>query len=133
MKKLMLIAGAAVIAMVTGAQAEGDAEAGEKVFRKCKACHMVGDKAKNRVGPVLNGVVGMEIASNADYKYSKGMMAYAEEKGTWEEETLMTYLMDPRGTVKGTKMAFAGLKKEEDVNDVIAYLKQFDENGAASN
>lgn len=129
----MLIAGAALATMITGAHAEGDPEAGEKVFRKCKACHMVGENAKNRVGPVLNGIVGSEIAANGDYKYSKGMMEFAEEKTTWDEETLMVYLMDPRGTVKGTKMAFAGLKKEEEVNDVIAYLKQFDGNGAATN
>ncbi|MXN66196.1 c-type cytochrome [Stappia sp. GBMRC 2046] len=133
MKKLMLIAGAAVVAMISGAHAEGDAAAGEKVFRKCKACHMVGEKAKNRVGPVLNGVVGREVATVGDYKYSKGMMEFGEGGKVWDEETLMVYLMDPRGTVKGTKMAFAGLKKEEDVNNVIAYLEQFDANGAESN
>ena len=99
--------------------AEGDAAAGEKVFRKCKACHVV-DKEQNRVGPHLVGVVGREAGAVEDFKYSKAL----KESGiVWDEENLKKYLADPRGFIKGNRMAFAGLKKEEDLADVIAYLK----------
>ncbi|HEX6144692.1 MAG TPA: cytochrome c family protein [Geminicoccaceae bacterium] len=115
-----LMAAAGVLLLGAGAaQAEGDAEAGEKVFNKCKACHNA-EEAKNKIGPHLVGVVGREAGSVEDYRYSSAM----EESGiTWDEETLSAYLADPRGYVKGTKMAFAGLKKEEEVADVIAYLQ----------
>lgn len=105
---------------------DGDTEDGEKVFKKCKACHMVGPDAKNRVGPMLNGVVGRASAQVEGYKYSKAMQG---AELTWDEETLTTYLANPRKAVKGTKMAFAGLKKEDDLEDIIAYLAQFDLEG----
>ncbi|WP_424932207.1 c-type cytochrome [Amaricoccus macauensis] len=109
----------------TSALAQGDAEAGEKVFRKCKACHMVGEGAKNRVGPTLNGVVGREIASVEDFNYSDAFMEKASEGMVWDHENLAGYLTDPKGYIPGNKMAFAGLRKEEDVADVIAYLEGF--------
>ncbi|MEM8754360.1 MAG: cytochrome c family protein [Pseudomonadota bacterium] len=99
--------------------AAGDAEAGEKVFRKCQACHVV-DEEKNRVGPHLVGVIGRQAGSIDGFRYSK---AFEELDFEWTEERLADYLADPRGYVKGTKMAFAGLRKEEDVADVIAYLR----------
>ncbi len=116
----------AATAVAAPALAEGDAEEGEKVFRKCKACHMVGEDAKNRVGPQLNGIVGAEIAHVEDFRYSDAFTARKEEGLTWTEENLATYLEDPKGMIPGTKMVFAGLRKEEDRQDVIAYLKQFD-------
>ena len=102
----------------------GDAAKGAKVYKKCVSCHMIGDKAKNRVGPQLNGIIGRDIASLADYKYSKGMTAYAEKEKAWNEENLAAYLANPRKTVKGTRMAFAGLRKQKDRDNVIAYLKE---------
>ncbi|WP_439124161.1 c-type cytochrome [Marivita sp.] len=96
--------------------------AGEKVFGKCKACHQVGDGAKNRSGPVLNGVVGADIAAVDGFKYSKVL---SEMDGAWTEEALAGFLANPRGYAKGTKMSFAGLKKEEDIAAVTAYLSTF--------
>ena len=97
----------------------GDAAAGEKVFKKCKACHTL-EEGKNRVGPSLAGVVGRAAGTVEGYKYSKAM----KESGlTWDEATLDTFLTKPKDLVKKTKMAFAGLKKEEDRANVIAYLK----------
>jgi len=125
MKKIVL-AGLMSALMPFAAFAEGDVEAGEKVFKKCKACHMVGTNAKNRVGPTLNGVVGRASAQVEGYKYSKAMIA---AELTWDEETLTTYLANPRKAVKGTKMAFAGLKKDADLENIIAYLAQFDTDG----
>ena len=97
--------------------------AGEKVFGKCKACHQVGDGAKNRSGPVLNGVVGADIASVDGFKYSKVL---SEMDGAWTEEALAGFLANPRGYAKGTKMSFAGLKKEDDIAAVTAYLSTFE-------
>ena len=120
MLKFAVIALGAFAITLGAAQAqEGDPAAGEKVFRKCKACH-VADEEKNRVGPHLVGIVGRPNASVEGYKYSSAMV---EHGGEWTEERLDEYLADPRGVVKGTKMSFAGLKKEQDRLDVIAYLK----------
>jgi cytochrome c len=102
--------------------AEGDAAKGEKVFVKCKACHEV-EKGVNRVGPSLKGVIGRPFAAVADYKYSEDMIAKGKEGKIWDEATLAAYLPDPKAMVPKSKMAFAGLKKPEEVADVIAYLK----------
>jgi cytochrome c len=104
------------------AQEEGDAEAGERVFNKCKACHQVGADAKNRVGPVLTGVVGREAAAVEDFKYSDAMLEKKTEGLVWTEEHLSEYLENPKGYIPGNKMSFAGLKKPEERADVIAYL-----------
>ena len=124
------IAAAMAVLAVTGfagsALAEGDAAAGEKVFRKCKACHQVGDGAKNRVGPILNGIIDNEIASIEGYKYSKAFMAKKEEGMIWTAEELDAFLAKPKKYIKGTKMSFAGLKKEADRADMIAYLMTFE-------
>ena len=100
--------------------AEGDPAKGEKVFRKCKACHVVNEE-KNRVGPHLVAIIGRSAGAVEGFKYSKAM----KESGiTWTEENLSAYLSDPRGFIKGNRMAFAGLKKEVEIVNVIAYLKQ---------
>ena len=130
MKRMMVIAGAALLATTTVALADGDPAKGEKVFRKCKACHMIGEKAKNRVGPELNGIVGRKIASIESFKYSKGMTKFGETHDVWSEELLHEYLPKPRDLVKGTKMAFAGLKKDEDITNLVAYLAQFNDDGS---
>ncbi len=100
--------------------AAGDVAAGEKVFRKCKACHVV-NKEQNRVGPHLVGIFGREAGAVDGFRYSKAMAASGI---VWDEETIGAYLQDPKGYIKGNRMAFAGLKKEEDVVNVIAYLKE---------
>jgi cytochrome c len=121
-KKLILAALASAVLFAVPAHAEGDAAAGEKVFAKCKACHEV-EKGVNKVGPTLKGVVGRKAASVEGYKYSEAMIAKGAEGVVWDEATLAAYLPDPKGFVPKTKMAFAGLKKPEDVANVIAYLK----------
>lgn len=130
MQRLLMIAGAAMIAFTAQASAEGDAAAGEKVFRKCKACHVVGEGAKNRVGPVLNGVVGRAWGQVDGYKYSANLLELADADGrVWDEETLDAYLTKPKDVIPKGKMAFAGLRKDEDRANVIAYLAQFSADG----
>ncbi|EPX85601.1 c-type cytochrome [Salipiger mucosus] len=99
------------------------ADAGERVFRKCKACHQVGEGAKNRTGPQLNGVVGREIGGLDGFKYSNSM---SDMEGAWDAEALHGFLADPRGYVKGTRMAFAGLRDEGDIDAVVEYLRTFE-------
>lgn len=138
--KFASFAAAAAIAITAGAaQAQDfDVEAGEKIFQRCMACHVVGENARNRVGPVLNGVVGREWGAVEDFKrYSKGregtMMQIIEDSEThpvWDYATLDAYLTNPKDIISRGAMAFAGLRKEEDRVNVIAYLAQFDADGA---
>ena len=100
-------------------------EEGEKVFRKCKSCHQVGDGAKNRSGPILNGIVGHPAGAVDGFRYSN-VMADAGAGGlVWTEEELAAFLAKPKAYMKGTKMSFAGLRKDEDIAAVIEYLKSF--------
>ncbi|AZO28414.1 MULTISPECIES: cytochrome c family protein [Mesorhizobium] len=120
----------AILTVISSAQAQnpspGDAGAGAVVFKRCMACHQVGPDAKNGVGPVLNGVVGRPAGTYPGYSYS----AANKNSGlTWDEPTLTTYLRAPRKLVPGTKMTFAGLSKDQEIADVIAYLKQFNAEG----
>ena len=86
----------------------GDVSHGEKVFKKCSACHLVNKGGENKIGPALYGVIGRKVASKQDYKYSKAMAAYDKN---WTFEEMNGYLKKPQGYIKGTKMAFAGLRK----------------------
>ena len=97
----------------------GDATAGEKVFKRCKACHYI-DRKKNKSGPHLVNVVGRAAGAVDGFKYSKAM---AGSGLVWDEATLAGFLAKPKKYLKGTKMSFAGLKKESDIANVIAYLK----------
>ncbi len=106
--------------------ADGHLDKGKKVFNKCKACHAVGEGAKNKVGPQLNGIIGAKIASVEGFKYSKAFMAKKEEGVVWSEGELDAYLLKPKKHTPGTKMSFAGLRKEEDRANVIAYLMTFE-------
>ncbi len=97
----------------------GDITHGEKVFKKCSACHMVAADGKNMIGPNLWGVIGRNAGAIQDYKYSKAMIAYGKE---WTFEEMNAYLIKPQAYIKGTKMAFAGLRKEKDRASVILYM-----------
>ncbi len=119
------IAGAALVASAGVATAQ-DAAAGEKIFAKCKICHQIGENAKNAVGPVLNGVVGRPAGSYPGYNYSE---ANKTSGITWDEANLKAYLKNPREKVPGTKMVFPGLPSDDDIANVIAYLKQFAADG----
>lgn len=120
-------------------QAAGDAENGEKVFRKCATCHMVGENARNKVGPVLTGVIGRTAGTSEDFRYGASIIAAGEAGLVWSEEEIFTYLENPRGFLSDklddksarSKMAFR-LRKEEDRQDVIAYLATFSEGDAAA-
>ena len=120
-KKAVFAALASAVLFAAPAHAAGDAAAGEKVFAQCKACHE-NEKGVNKVGPTLKGVVGRKAASVPDYKYSAAMVKKGEEGVVWDEATLTQYLPNPKAMVPGTKMAFGGLKKPDDVANVIAYL-----------
>ena len=98
-----------------------DVDNGAKVFKKCMACHAIDDK--NKIGPSLKGIVGRKAATVEGFKYSDAMLAKGAEGVVWDEATLATYLPDPKAFVPGTKMAFPGLKKPEEVTDLIAFLK----------
>ena len=100
----------------------GDVAHGEKVFKKCSACHLVNKGGENKIGPALYGVIGRKVASKQDYKYSKAMAAYDKD---WTFEEMNGYLKKPQSYIKGTKMAFAGLRKEKDRASVILYLNKY--------
>jgi cytochrome c len=100
-----------------------DAAAGEKAFAVCKACHQIGDTAKNAVGPVLNGLIGRKAGSVEGYNYSD---ANKNSGITWDEATFSEYIKDPKAKIPGTKMAFAGIKDEQKIKDLIAFLHTFD-------
>jgi len=118
--KALAIAAILAFGAPATALAEGNPEDGAKVFRKCLACHTVEAGGKHKVGPNLHGVIGRASAMAEDYRYSKAM----QEAGlTWDEPTLTQYLENPRKFLKGTKMSFAGLRKEQEILDVIAFIK----------
>ena len=110
---------------IAALMAMGDITTGEKVFKKCAACHSIVKGGKNNIGPALYNVVGRKIGSVNDYKYSKALTEYGKE---WTFDELNGYLIKPAKWIKGTKMAFAGLRKEKDRASVILYLNQNSDN-----
>ncbi len=110
---------------IAALMAMGDLATGEKVFKKCSACHSIVKGGKNNIGPALYNVVGRKVGAVSDYKYSKALSAYEKE---WTLEELNGYLIKPAKWIKGTKMAFAGLRKEKDRASVIMYLNQNSDN-----
>jgi cytochrome c len=103
-----------------------DAENGAEVFKKCRACHQVGETAKNAVGPKLNGLFGRKAGSIEGFSYSD---ANKNSGVTWDDATFANYIKDPRAAMPGNKMAFAGIKDEQDIKDLTAFLKQYDATG----
>ncbi len=114
-------------AIATSALADDPLAAGKKVFGKCKACHMIGEDAKNKVGPNLNNLIGRTAGSLPDFEYSDAMKSAGASGVIWSEETLSHYLAKPRDFVPDNKMAFSGLRKEQQIKDIIAYLASFSE------
>ena len=110
---------------IAALMALGDVNAGEKIFKKCAACHSINQGGANKIGPALYNVVGRKIGSVADYKYSNAFVEYGKE---WNFEELNGFLTKPSKWIKGTKMAYAGLRKEEDRASMIKYLNQNSDN-----
>ena len=127
MKKLTLsvLAVVASSAAASGALAQ-DVAAGKTSFNKCLPCHAIGDGAKNKVGPELNGIDGRKSGTAPDYNYSD---ANKNSGVTWNKEQFLEYIKDPKAKIPGTKMAFAGIKNEKEANDLWAYVSQFDKDG----
>jgi cytochrome c len=127
MKKMTvsLLVAVTSLAAVQGARAQ-DVSAGENSFKKCLACHSIGDGAKNKVGPVLNGLDGRKSGTVEGFNYSDA------NKGsgiTWSKDQFLNYIKDPKAKIPGTKMVFAGIKNEKEANDLWAYISQFDKDG----
>jgi cytochrome c len=120
--KLTIALALAIAALGTPAIAGGDVELGEKVFKKCKACHTIEADGKNKVGPNLHGIVGAEAGRNSDFKYSDALKEKVAEGLVWTEENLRMWLEDPQKFAKKSKMVLK-LNKDEDRDNVIAYLK----------
>src|SRR6476469_471463 len=127
MKKLSFgaLAGIAASAIASAALAQ-DVAAGKTSFNKCMACHSIGEGAKNKVGPELNGIDGRKSGTAEGYSYSD---ANRNSGITWSKDAFLEYIKDPKAKIPGTKMAFAGIKNEKEANDLWAYIAQFDKDG----
>ena len=123
----MRIVLAATLALGVAAQAAPamaqDAAAGQRVFNQCRACHTIAENGRNQVGPRLWGVYGRRAASVEDFRYSANMRQLGEQGFTWTEENLRAYLANPRAVAPQGSMAFAGIRNEQQLNDLIAYLR----------
>jgi cytochrome c len=121
-----LVCAAALIAAMAATAAAADIGSGKAVFAKCRACHQVGEKARNLVGPALNGLFGRKAGTIEGYKYSE---ANKNSGIVWDDAVFREYIKDPKAKIPGTKMVFAGITDERDIDDLIAYLKQFGPDG----
>ena len=122
----LAVVATATFGITQGAQAAGDATAGEEVFHKCLACHAIGPGAKTKVGPELNGLDGRHSGSVPEYNYSE---ANKSSGIVWNEQTFKQYIKDPKAMIPKTKMFFPGITKETDIDNLWAYLSQFDAQG----
>lgn len=147
MKLIQAITAGAFLTVLASAPAlaEGNAEAGGKIFKRCATCHMVGPNAKKRIGPPLNDLFGRELGALEDFKYSKVLSAMGEAGQKWNVENFTGYIKDPKGWLPEkakeigldcgklancrNRMAFAGLKKPQEIEDVIAFLLTHDKDG----
>ena len=123
----LLVLGGAILAATVGIAHAQDLAAGEQSFRKCSPCHSVGEDARNKIGPVLNGIDGRKSGTAAEYNYSD---ANKKAEITWNEASFKEYIQNPMQRVPGTKMAFAGIKNDKEIADLWGYLKQFKANGS---
>jgi len=121
-----LIIGVVVVAASSTEALPQDIEAGQISFKKCQPCHDVGEAAKNKIGPILNGLDGRKSGSVEGFSYSD---ADKNSNITWSESTFKEYINDPRAKIPDTKMVFPGIKNEKEAGDLWAYLKQFDQDG----
>jgi cytochrome c len=128
MKGLMIVTASvlAAIAVPASTASAQDVSAGEHQFGKCGPCHAVGPDAENKIGPVLNGLDGRHSGTAPNYSYSE---ANKNSGIVWDEASFKDYIKNPAAKVPGTKMTFVGMKNEQDINDLWAYLKQFDADG----
>ena len=127
MKNTLLVTAVVLAGLSSpGLAQDGDPERGKRVFARCQVCHAVGEGAVNKVGPQLNGAVGREWAAVEGFNYSPDLVAGGEEGRVWDEETLHAYLENPKQVAPRGKMAFPGLRSEEERADVIAYMRQFE-------
>ena len=124
--KFALLASLAIALGVSGQASAQDLAAGERSFLKCKPCHQVGETAKNTVGPVLNGIIGRHSGTYEGYNYSD---ANKNSGLTWDEATFKEYIKNPKAKIPGTKMAFAGINSENEINNLYAYLAQWGADG----
>ncbi|WP_105403360.1 MULTISPECIES: c-type cytochrome [Neorhizobium] len=124
--RVVLLIGASIVAVssLDALAQEGDATAGATVFKKCATCHVV-DSDTNKVGPSLNKLFGRKAGTHPNFAYSTGMKAAGDGGLVWDEAALRDYLHNPKAKVKGTKMAFVGVKDEQEITNLIAYLKQY--------
>jgi cytochrome c len=123
--KIMIILAAALV-ISTGPACAQDVAAGENSFKKCAICHSIGEAATNKIGPELNGLDGRKAGTVADFSYSD---ANKNSGITWNETSFKEYIKDPKAKIPDTKMIFAGIKNDKEVDDLWAYLKQFDAEG----
>ncbi|WP_312359402.1 cytochrome c family protein [Agrobacterium sp.] len=123
MRNTIIIAAAMLTASTVPALSEGDVAKGEAVFKRCSACHAIGEGAKNRVGPQLNGITGRAAGSVPDYNYSSAMKKAGEDGLVWTPEELRDFLSAPKKKIPGNKMALAGISKPEDLDNLIAYIE----------
>lgn len=124
MKRLAVAA--ALIVASTGVSVAQDVAKGANLFKTCQICHSIGPDAKNKIGPELNGLAGRKAGAVPNYSYSD---ANKNSGLTWDETIFKEYIKDPKAKIPGTKMTFPGIKNEQDINDLWAYLKQFDASG----
>lgn len=106
--------------LTAAAQEAGDPEKGKSIYNRCKGCHQIGPEARNLSGPQLNGIIGRPVGAVEGYRYSKALSSHG---GTWNTANLTAFLADPREAIKGTKMAFPGLKSAADIDNLLAYLR----------
>ncbi|SCY65739.1 cytochrome c family protein [Rhizobium sp. NFACC06-2] len=123
MRKTVIIAAAMLTASTVPALSEGDVAKGEAVFKRCSACHAIGEGAKNRVGPQLNGIIGRVAGGVPDYTYSAAMKKAGEDGLVWTPEELRDFLSAPKKKIPSNKMALAGISKPEDLDNLIAYIE----------
>jgi cytochrome c len=129
-KTLPLVLVTTIASAIAAPASAQDVEAGRMVFNKCRPCHQIGEGAKNLVGPELNGLIGRKAGSVAGYQYSE---ANKNSGIAWDEATFKDYIKNPKQKIPNTKMVFAGIHDEKDIEDLLAFLKQYGEDGKIKN